>query len=405
MSSGAIDADGVWDAAFYAPSTSSSLKQGSFLITKYNQNNMQTLDSLSTKPVVVNPELMAVLEDIARNVEIRDDFSIHHPSYKPLEIPAEAVERFQKMPEQMQQKFFSLQLRSFLYGIYYNGSMVNALALDAEDQQPKLDLENNTVLGIDLAFFQCLHENNCGVGYFEPGWTILKEEEDGSLMVKGAGLRLNINREHHLQVTEQQAVVGDTVVVRMPKNRMQNGFYMAVGDRGFSHPDPNGTLVRVYFNLTVDGSIAVMKSLTSMLNEIHLPFSFKVLYNPADYNRFDSGVLYFDQQDYEVVASILKQIHQKHRSHFLSKVPLFTKSIAIGLSVAEEPHKKFAERESFGMNRCQIVANGLLESFYKGKCSIPERIELISSHFFMAEVDLEYPHLNSGSKSIYRIIG
>jgi hypothetical protein len=130
---------------------------------------MQTLDATPTKPVAVDPELMAVLEDIARNVEIRDDFSIHHPSYKPLEIPAEAVERFQKMPEQMRQKFLSLQLRSFLYGIYYNGGMRSALALGSEDQVVPLDLENNTVLGIDLAFFQQLHDANCGAGYFEEG--------------------------------------------------------------------------------------------------------------------------------------------------------------------------------------------------------------------------------------------
>jgi hypothetical protein len=365
---------------------------------------MQTLDSLSTKPVVFNPELMAVLEDIACNVEIRDDFSIHHPSYKPLEIPAEAVERFQKMPEQMQQKFLSLQLRSFLYGIYYNGGMIQAMALDTEEQPVKLDLENNTVLGIDMAFFQRLHESNCGTGYFESGWTVLREEEDGSLVVKGGGLRLNINREHHLPEADRQAVVGDMVAVKMPKNRMQSGFYMAVSNLGFSRPLPSSTLVRVYFNVTADGSIDVMRSLTSMLNEVSVPFSFKVLYNPADYNRFDSGVLYIDQQDYDIVANVLQQIYQEHRSHFVSKVPLFTKQIALGLSVAEEPDQKFGERESFGMNRCQIVANGLLEAFYQGKNSRAERMESILKHFSVVDIDLQNPHLNSGSENFYRAI-
>jgi HopA1 effector protein family len=365
---------------------------------------MQTLDPISTTPVVINPELMAVLEDIARNVEIRDDFSIHHPSYKPLEIPAEAVERFQKMPEQMRQKFLSLQLRSFLYGIYYNGGMIQALALDTEEQPVKLDLENNTVLGIDMAFFQRLHESNCGTGYFEPGWTILREEDDGSLTVKGAGLRLNINREYHLQEADRQSTLGDIVAIRMPKNRMQSGFYMAVGNQGFSRLQPEGTLVRIYFNLTADGSVIVMKSLTSMLNEINLTFSFKVLYNPDDYNRFDSGVLYFNQQDYEAVTDILKQIHQGHQSHFVPKVPLFTKQIAIGLSVAEEPNQKFAERESFGMNRCQIVANGLLEAYYQEKNSVVERMELILESFALSEIDLQCPYLNSGSECLYHVV-
>jgi hypothetical protein len=347
---------------------------------------------------------MAVLEDIAHNVEIQDNFSIHHPSYKPLEIPAEAAERFQKMPEQMRQKFLSLQLRSFLYGIYYNGGMIQAMALDSEEQPVKLNLENNTVLGIDMAFFQRLHESNCGNGYFEPGWTVLREEEDGSLAVKGAGLRLNINREHHLQEADRQAVVGDVVAVKMPKNRMQSGFYMAVSDLGFSRQQPSGTLVRVYFNVTADGSVEVMRSLTSKLNKVSVPFSFKVLYNPADYNRFDSGVLYIDQQDYDVVANVLQQIHQEHRSRFISKVPLFTKQIAMGLSVAEEPNQKFGERESFGMNRCQIVANGLLDSFYSGNNSIAERMQCIRQNFTMCEVNLCHSHLNSNSKDIYYMI-
>lgn len=74
----------------------------------------------STNPAATtNLELMSVLEDIAQNVEIGDDFAIHHPDYKPWEIPAEAVVRFQQMPVQIKQKFLSLQLRSFLYGIYY----------------------------------------------------------------------------------------------------------------------------------------------------------------------------------------------------------------------------------------------------------------------------------------------
>ncbi len=369
---------------------------------------MQTLDAIQTKAdtttATAHAELMGVLEDIARHVEIRDDFSIHHPSYKPLEIPAEAIERFQKMPEQMQQKFLSLQLRSFLYGIYYNGAMRSSLALDSEDQAPLLDLENNTVMGIDTAFFQQLHDNNCGEGYFDEGWMVLKEEDDGSLAVRNGALRLHIRRDKHLQEKEQQSQVGDVVAIRMPKNRMQNGFYMAVGNLGFSRPQPGDALVRVYFNVTAEGSISVMKSLTQELNAAGMPFSFKVLYNPQDYNRFDSGVLYFDWQDYEVVVRVLDKIHAEHRSHFIPKIPLFTKQLAVGLGLAEEPDQKFAERESFGMNRCQIVANGLLELFYQGQNAYAERMSAIADQFSLVGIDLQHPHINSGSEDIYRAI-
>jgi hypothetical protein len=367
---------------------------------------MQTIDAIDIKPqAVAPPALMAVLEDIAQHVEIRADFSIHHPLYKPLEIPAEAVARFQQMPEQIRQKFLSLQLRSFLYGIYYNGAMQSALALDSDDQTVQLDLENNSVMGIDTAFFQRLHDANCGEGYFEPGWTVLKAESDEILVVKKGGLRLYIEREQYLTEAERQAQVGDMVAIKMPKNRMQSGFYMAVSDRGFNQPAAADVLVRIYVNVTPDGSIAVMESLTKGLNEVGIPFSFKVLYNPQDYHRYDAGVLYFDSQDYAVVNRVVNAVYTKHRSHFLPEIPLFTKQLAIGIGVAEEPDRKFAERESFGMNRCQIVANGLLELFDRGNNSFADRMTAILAQFAVAGISLERPHLNSSSTDVYHALG
>jgi hypothetical protein len=346
-------------------------------------------------------QLEAVLEDIVNQVEIRADFSVRHPDYKPLELTPEAITRFQKMPEQMQQKYLSLQLRSFLYGIYYSGSMRQALALDAEDNKLPLDLENNTVLGVDLEFYNRIHTSNNGQGYFEPGWSILKEEEDGSLVVKKGGLKLHIERDKHLQPNEQDAVVGDIVAIKLPKNAVQNGFYVSVGNtRANLHKDAS-VLVRIYFNLTPDGAVAVMGSLTQQLNEQHIPFDFKVLYNPKDYQRHDSGVLYFDKSNYELVHQVLQQVYQENQSHFKAEVPLFTLQLAPGLALAEEPNQKFAERESFGMNRCQIIANGLLEAWNQGKNLPDDKIQAIFEQFSLAGIDSNHTYLNADSEDIY----
>ena len=366
---------------------------------------MQVLNSISTdSDASTHLELMTVLADIARNVEIRDDFAIHHPDYKPFEIPAEVVTRFQQMPEQMKQKFLSLQLRSFLYGIYYNGSMRSALAKNTPAQSFQLDLENNTFMGIDIAFFERLHQSNCGTGYFDRDWTILQAEGDENLIVKKGGLKLHIDREQHLAAPQQQARVGEVVAIKMPKNMMQNGFYMAIGDLGFDRQQAGDTLVRIYFSLTPDGAIAVMNSLTQMLNESKIIFSFKVLYNPQDYQRCDAGVLYFDKRDYTTVSGILELIHTQHKSYFLPHIPLFTKQLAIGLGLAEEPDLKFAERESFGMNRCQIVADGLLAAFDEGQNSEAERMSAILAQFSKVGIDLQHPYLNSDSENIYHAL-
>jgi HopA1 effector protein family len=367
---------------------------------------MHALNSLSTNSdPSTHLELMTVLKDIAQNVEIRDNFSIHHPDYKPFEIPIEAVARFQQMPAQVKRKFLSLQLRSFIYGIYYNGSMRSALALNAPEHSRQLDLENSTLMGIDMTFFQRLHESNYGTGYFDPDWTILKAAEDRSLVVKKGGLRLYIDRAQHLTAAQQQAAVGDVVAIKLPKNMMQNGFYMAVGDLGFNRQQAADTLVRIYFSLTAGGAIAVMNSLTQMLNESKIIFSFKVLYNPQDYQRFDAGVLYFDKRDYATVSGILNLVYTQHRSYFLPHIPLFTKQLAMGLGLAEEPDLKFSERESFGMNRCQIVADGLLTAFDEGKDTSTERTNAILVQFSKVGIDLQHPYLNSDSENIYLAFG
>jgi hypothetical protein len=266
------------------------------------------------------------------------------------------------MPAEVHNRYMSLQLRSFLYGIHYNGSMRSALAPDANDNSQPLDLENNTVLGVDLSFYEQLHNSNSGEGYFDPGWDVVKEESDRTLAVHKGGLTLHIQREMHLQDAEKSAV-GDTVAIRMPKNFVQNGFYMAVANAGaesHDNPDKPPQTVRVYFNLTPVGAVAVMANLTQQLNAVGIPFTFKVLYNPGDYKRYDSGVLYFEKSNYEAVKQVLQTVYVENPTHFQSEIPLFPKLLAPGLGLAEEPDYKFAAQESFGMNRCQIVANGLL---------------------------------------------
>ena len=147
-----------------------------------------------------------------------------------------------------------------------------------------------------------------------------------------------------------------------------------------------------------------MGSLTQRLNEMTIPFSFKVLYNPKDYQRYDSGVLYFDKKDYEVVREVLEVVYRETRSHFKPEAPLFTMQLAPGLGLAEEPDQKFAHQESFGMNRCQMVANGLLEAWHQGDDSPEERMKAVFGQFSILGIDLQHPYLNIDSEDIYQRI-
>lgn len=354
-----------------------------------------------SKPKATTEQVQVALHDITHKIEIQSYYSVNHLDYQAVELPGEVTSHFQKFPSDVQRKYLNVQLRNFLYGIYYNASLKRFLASNTETTNLELsnNLENNTFLGVDMAFYNRLHQSNSGEGHFSLKWRVVREEADGALAVSKDGLTLHVERDRHLLPQNQDAKIGDLVAVKMPKNLVQNGFYMAVSNQ---RNERHQNTVRAYFNFTPEGSVVVMNSITTQLNAVPVSFEYKTLYNPQDYGRYDSGVLYFEKHDYETIHSVLENIYAEHQSHFKPEVPLFTKQVAPGLAIAEEPNNKFVERESFGQNRCQIVAHGLVEAWQQGQDSPEDRMALIKQQFDMHEIDLERPYLNAHSEDIYR---
>jgi hypothetical protein len=365
---------------------------------------MVYIESAPTKGATVSPSLMEIFKDIATNVEIQENFRIKHPEYQVFELPQEMIERLQNMPEELQGRYWLMQLRSFLYGIYYNGSLQSALAPGVDAESLYMNMENNSVLGIDPVFFDRLHTANAGIGYFDSGWTVVRQETDGQWAVSKGELTLHITPDVHLQTVDQTAEISTVVAIRMPKNFFQNGFYMAVGNVGSHSGQDQAQIVRIYFNLSPEGAVAMMADLTQALNELAIPFTFKVLYNPQEYGRHDSGVFYFEKADYDRVKPLLDRLYCQHQTHFGTDVPLFTKVLAPGLSTAEEPNHKFSEQESFGLNRCHLIAHALLMARVAGDESPESRLERICQSFADLGLSWEQPYLNAGSKDIYQPI-
>ncbi|MBE9256107.1 T3SS effector HopA1 family protein [Dolichospermum sp. LEGE 00246] len=349
-------------------------------------------------------QILNSLFDIANNIQIEPNFCIYHPNYQPFALPTNIANRFQQNSPSLKQKYLNILLRNFLYGIYYNGSLQTVLATNSNCQSQIHFLENNS-LGVDEEFYEQLHHRNHGTGYYEPNWQILRIEPDGSMAVNKDGLTLYIEPECHLQPQKKSPKVGELIAIWMPKNRLQNGCYVAVSNTAIENQAPQNTDLgggRIYFHVRSSGAIVLMDSLTKALNNVAIAFSFQVLYNPAAYQRYDAGVLHFNRQDYPTIRNILQDIYQKHQAYFQPEIPLFTKFLAPGLGLAEEPNQKFAPQESFGMNRCQIIANALLESWQRGKNALEERIELINQHFARNLIDVQHPYLNPASEDIYQ---
>ena len=352
----------------------------------------------------------AHLKDIVENITIQSNFCITHPQYKSFELNAKSVERFEKLPPSLQQKYLSIQLSAFLSGIYFTHSIGNTLANDQEianSAKYKTTKNTTTSWGIDILFFDRLHNSNHGQGNDDPDWRVLRQKKNDDLVVSKDELTLHIKRQKHLHPPTQNAAVGELVSIRLPRSRVDSRNYIAVGNAG-SHEvgnlDSKQQSVCIYMNFEAEGAVIFMDSLTKHLNELGISFSFKVPFNPWDYNRCDSGKLYFRKQDYQAVKSVIKSIYLKTKAHFNSECPFLTKILAPGIALAEEPDLKISEEESFGKNRCQIIANSLLEAWQKGEDSPDSRMATIIDHFHQNEIDLKQPYLNGTSNDVYSLL-
>lgn len=361
----------------------------------------QKLNMSSISLDYCSEQLIAALTDIVNKIEIQSNFFISHPDYHTSVLPPETLTSFQKLPEQLQHKYLHLILLNFIYGIYYNGAWRARLAKNAhigDNPRLKPNWNEQISLEVDQQFYERLHASNYGIGYFDQGWQVREQESDGTLAVVKSGLTVYIERQYHLQPVEQSADFGDLVSIRMPKNLVQDGFYVAVGNLGLQW---RGSTVRVYFNLQPEGAIALMGNLTEQLNQDEIPFTFKVLYNPSAYSRSDSGVLYFERSYYQQVRQILQTVFLVNQPYFHREIPLFSKFLAPGIGLAEEPDQKFSPQESFGINRCQILVNGLLDAWRQGHNTCEEKMHSIHTHFSQMGIKLYCPYLNVNSEDIY----
>jgi hypothetical protein len=278
-------------------------------------------------------------------------------------------------------------------------------------------------------FLWALSQANRGTGSREPGWTVAAHE-DGRVVVERDGLRLWVRPEelhrgggkrapspgagqpgpHELDddpgehASPLDAVrPGAQVGVRMPKElrRLSPGFYMALGDAEFS-PDASQAagIVRCYWSLHSEGAAALVERLTGALNEAGLAFRLKVIADPEGYRRCDAGVLYTLAPQFELVAPIVADTHRLIEPWLRPVSPALTKPLAPGLALAEDPG---VDAESFGMNRCRLVAEGIVNAAERGAGSAAERMEVVAAHFERAQVSLERPYLRPGSVDRYRL--
>jgi HopA1 effector protein family len=177
---------------------------------------------------------------------------------------------------------------------------------------------------------------------------------------------------------------------------LQPGFYFAFGE-ALTDQEDEFSVVRLYWNVRTSGAPELTGNLTRTLNRFAVPFRFKCLSMAALYGRSDAAVLYLAKRHYRIAAQLLAPIYPAVRPLLGAATPLFSKRLADGLALAENPKSG----ESFGMHRCRLVAEAICKAHARGVETAHGRLDEIAAHFAAAGLSLDRPFLNAGSVDRY----
>jgi hypothetical protein len=231
---------------------------------------------------------------------------------------------------------------------------------------------------------------NRGQGTWNGGWRI-EGTDRGMLIARSGDLTLRVPPEDCRGPAEEASV-------RFPKEfpQLSAGFYLACGDRDLAREEW-AHAVRLYWNATPAGAVFLMGELTAVLNQAEVPFRFKVVTEWGAAPRCDAAVLYLRSEDYRRAVPMLERAWRGATNWLRDATPALTRPLAPGLGLAEEP----TPGPSFGLNRCLVLAEGMVRARDQGRRTLAERMAVVAAYFAEQGIDLDRPYLNRGSADIY----
>lgn len=281
----------------------------------------------------------------------------------------------------------------------------------ANEQTTKVENANDSAsaLGgrdaVDLSdenltpLFHAANDNKDG---WDPGWQIYQAGSDGRHFVKkGDRSRAVVAGEYSTYKWPGVApVAGDFVSVRMfaGSTDVQPSFFFAFG-RTLSDQFDEYAIVRFYFHVSAEHAPNLMAKITACLNRYQIPFKFKALVQAKMYTRVDAAVLYIARRYFQIVAALIIDLQRDGQITLRDGHPLFSRTLIPGVGLAEDPNTG----TSFGMHRCTLFAQGLVDAWQEGQQECDAKLTAIEKVFAAHQLSLDKAYLNPRSSDIFDI--
>lgn len=281
----------------------------------------------------------------------------------------------------------SAQLYEFAYSRPFGGRL-------PEPEAPDLSKDSELIEAMSAA--------NSTRERWDDGWTIGQILQQGQIVAHQGSNSRNvwpgqfISKDGPAAMPRPGAQI--SIFYARESRSLQNGFYYAFGEEVEEHSRGSG-LVRLYWNISPEGAATLVGLITSRLNRFHVPFRLKCATARSQFTRTDVAVVYLTKRFFRITAELMLDVHPAVADFLGDDVPLFSKKIAKGLSVAEDP----GTGESFGQSRCQRLAQSVWDCYLRGEQSYEGRVSEFRRLLKQSGIHPEHLHLNAGSLDWYEL--
>jgi len=176
------------------------------------------------------------------------------------------------------------------------------------------------------------------------------------------------------------------------------GWILLLGESLEKMTDLNCPIARYYVNIDSPDATCFVRAVSSEFNGRGIPFSAKIPSNCSGFGRADSAVVYtrkcYVLESHKAIGNVLGSL-----KHLRSEVPLFTKKLASGIAVAEDPGNGM----SFGFDRCLTAAEGFW-SCDTAQSGYGAYLEALERQFAKRGIDPAALYLNPGSSDEYALL-